>query len=118
MVKDIADRRLVQDYTVQLIHIPHSFGIQGRLILDIAIDPYSITRSPPFLYFTLHVKPRLETSQGAPPQHQTSGNANNASSLDSPSARKGATEKINLRIFYSSQYRTFPYFSSFFAWAN
>ena len=48
-----------------------------------------------FLYFILQVKLRLETDQGAPPQHQTGGNIVNGNLLisASPRARKGGYGK-------------------------
>ena len=47
------------------------------------------------LYFTLQVKPRPETSQGAPLPHQTTGNTRNGSSLRlaSPSDQRGGYGK-------------------------
>ena len=80
--------RLVPDDTVKLSHTPPSYVTQGRLILDITISSWSINRfSVLFLYFILQVKPRLETSQGAPPPHQTAGNSGNSNPLRSMSSR-------------------------------
>ena len=77
---------------------PPFFGSRGRLILDIAIDSYSTTLFLLFfLYFILQLKPWRNTSQGAPPPHQTSGNIGNGNPLRSASSnnRKGGYGKLS-----------------------
>ena len=92
---------------------PSSFGAQVSLILDIAIMSYCTTRfSFPPLYFNTQVKPRMETSQGAPPPHQTVGNVGNVnpSRLAFSGSWKGGYGKIsavdprvaNTRLFLPS----------------
>ena len=98
LVSLMVDIRLFPDDTVHLSHTSTLFGTQASLILDIAIDAYSITQfSILFLYFIIKVKPRLEIIQGAPPSHQTVGNVGNGipSRLLSPRARKGGYGKIS-----------------------
>ena len=81
-------REMVPDDTVHLIINSPSFGTRGSLILDISISSYSINRfSILFIYFILKVKPRLETSQGAPPPRQTTGNVGSVNPLNSASPR-------------------------------
>ena len=77
---------LVPNETVHLSHIPTSFGTRGSLILGIAIASHSI---PVFLFlnFILQVKPRLDTSQRAPPPHQTNGYIRNGYHSRSESSR-------------------------------
>ena len=57
----------------------------------------------PFLYFILHVKPWLQTSQGAPPPHQPASNAGNGNPSRSVSFRswKGRYRK-RLAIYPTS----------------
>ena len=97
---------MVPDDNVHLNNNRTFLGTRDRLILDIAIASYSITRfSILSLYFILQVKPRLETIQGAPPPHQTAGNVRNGNLFQS--SKGGLQKKIGYR-YYSSQYRVFP----------
>ena len=108
---------MILDGTVYLSHNPLLFGTQGRLILDISIALYSVTRfSILFFYFVLQAKLRLETSQGVPPPHQTAGNVGNGKSLEvgvSQIPKRWLQKKISCRS-YRIQYR---YFTSFLFWS-
>ena len=56
------------------------------------------------------MKPRLDTSQGAPPSHQMDGNVGNGipSRYISPRSLKGGYRKNIGRRSYISQYGDFP----------
>ena len=65
-----------------------------------------------FLYFTPQVKPRMETSQRAPPPHQTNGNVVNGNPFETGVFQilKGGLQKnIGCRS-YGSQYGAFSSF--------
>ena len=108
-VNSAHNSRLVPDDNVHLSSTPHSFGTQGRLILDVAIASYSITRFYSFsIFYSIGETVAGDKPGGAAPT-PNGQLRQKRKPLDIDvfqSLKRGLRKKIGC-IYYSSQYGDF-----------